>query len=114
MKLVRLLRELFKRQPQAYLVDESDNYHPLNLPFETKIGRSRECHIKVTDNLHVSREHALIIYDQKARKFIIKDLGSKHGTFVNGTEVKKEEERELKGNDHIRLGKTCRFTFKIL
>ncbi|NOZ63824.1 MAG: FHA domain-containing protein [Caldiserica bacterium] len=112
--MVEIFKKLFRKVPHGYLVDEEENYHPLNMPLTTKIGRGRNCHIKVTDDLHVSREHALILYDQKGKKFFIKDLGSKHGTFVNGTEVKEGEERELKEGDHIRLGKTSRFTFKLL
>ena len=41
-------------------------------------------------------------------------MGSKHGTFVNGTKLEEGELKELKDGDHIRLGKSTTFTFKIL
>ena len=108
------LRKLLKKRSQAYLVDENDNYYPLHLPFPTKLGRSSEADIKITGDLHVSRDHAVIIYKEEENRFFIRDLGSKHGTFINGNRLEKGEEREIRDGDHIRLGKNTRFTFRIL
>jgi len=96
----------------AYLVDEMENYHPLNLPLETRIGRGEGNHIQISHDLHVSRRHAVIIYDEEKGEFKIKDLGSKHGTYVNGEKI--EGERVIKNGDHIRLGKETRLIFKVL
>ena len=110
----RILKKIFRRAIKAYLVDREGTYRPLNLYFNTKIGRSGECHIKILNDFYVSREHALVTFNQEEKKFFIKDLGSKHGTFVNGVKIEEGEQRELKENDHIRLGKDTYFTFKML
>lgn len=50
----------------------------------TTIGRSDEVDIKFADPA-VSRTHAVIIYEDN--KFLVKDLGSKLGTTVNGAPI---------------------------
>ena len=52
------------------------------------------------DNPYVSRMHAQILSDQG--RFRIRDLGSKNGTFVNGTRLK-DEPRQLESGDRIEL-----------
>jgi len=64
----------------------------------TTIGRSPECTIELSDS-EVSRVHAEI--NKKRKSFIIRDLDSKNGTFVNG---KKISEHVLLPNDALRLG----------
>lgn len=62
------------------------------------IGRSQGNDICVPER-HVSRRHAVIRYQDGG--FLISDLGSANGTFVNGTAV--EEPYLLLGGDTIRL-----------
>ncbi|KYG26639.1 FHA domain-containing protein [Alkalihalobacillus trypoxylicola] len=67
------------------------------------IGRSivsNSDHI-LFENIYVSRQHAAII--QKNHSYYIKDLNSKHGTFVNGTKLDVESEYRLKHGDQISL-----------
>jgi pSer/pThr/pTyr-binding forkhead associated (FHA) protein len=45
------------------------------------IGRSREAQVRVSDPW-VSRRHCEI--DRAEETLVVRDLGSKHGTFVNG------------------------------
>lgn len=62
------------------------------------IGRSQSNDICVPER-HVSRRHAVIRYQDGG--FLISDLGSANGTFVNGSEV--TEPYLLLGGDTIRL-----------
>ncbi len=63
-------------------------------------GRRSECDVRVT-GADVSRQHAELI-NQDGR-IILRDAGSKFGTFVNGEKI---TERELKPGDNIGLGQT--------
>jgi pSer/pThr/pTyr-binding forkhead associated (FHA) protein len=53
-----------------------------------RVGRSSQCSFVLSD-LSVSRFHAEVIVQQD--KVRIKDLGSRNGTFVNGTKIKEAE-----------------------
>ncbi len=66
---------------------------------EITIGRLTQNDI-VIDNLSVSRKHAIISSTKNG--YILCDLGSKNGTFLNGKPV---EKAELKNNDIITIGK---------
>jgi len=63
------------------------------------IGRLPENDI-VIDNLSVSRKHA-VIHSVRAG-YVVRDLGSKNGTLLNGEKV---ESGELNGGDSITIGK---------
>lgn len=71
--------------------------------FETaeklRIGRSEDCEVLI-DNLGVSRYHAEI--SQKDRFFVLRDLQSNNGTFVNGNRI---EAHNLNNGDVITVGK---------
>lgn len=54
----------------------------------------------VIDNLSVSRKHAVIHSVRSG--YVVRDLGSKNGTLLNGEKV---ESGELKGGDTITIGK---------
>lgn len=62
----------------------------------TLIGRAPHCTIKL-DNNNVSKEHAFIDVDSNEIA-VISDNGSRNGTFVNGTQIRKTI---LKKNDKI-------------
>ncbi|MDI6891661.1 MAG: DUF3662 and FHA domain-containing protein [Actinomycetota bacterium] len=66
----------------------------------TSIGRSESNDIVLPD-FKVSRRHALIV--QMGSDFIVRDMGSTNGTFVNGKRV---EEKSLKNGDTVGLGTT--------
>jgi len=63
------------------------------------IGRDAENDIQI-NNLAVSRFHAKI--HKESEKYIIKDLGSANGTFVNGNKI---DWAELKIGDVVLVGK---------
>ena len=70
------------------------------------IGRMPENDIEI-DNLSVSRKHALISTSNIG--YILKDLGSKNKTYLNGKEI---ETSQLKNGDTITIGK-YQIVFKI-
>jgi serine phosphatase RsbU (regulator of sigma subunit)/pSer/pThr/pTyr-binding forkhead associated (FHA) protein len=66
------------------------------LPF--RIGRQAENELTLRDS-RISRQQAQITADNGT--FVIEDMGSRHGTFVNGEKIVR---RELKPNDRIDFG----------
>lgn len=64
-----------------------------------RVGRSEDCEITI-DNLGVSRYHAEILV--KEGFFILRDLRSNNGTFVNGRRV---DSHNLNSGDEISIGK---------
>jgi FOG: FHA domain len=64
------------------------------------IGRQAGATLKIS-NASVSRRHALI--EKEGDKFIIADLGSRNGTFVNDVPVKR---RELQHGDRVKIGES--------
>ncbi len=63
------------------------------------VGRSQECEVHI-DNLGVSRRHCEIVRD--GRVFVVRDLKSNNGTFVNGRRV---TAHNLNSGDEISIGK---------
>src|SRR5437870_3641924 len=64
------------------------------------IGRQAGATLKIA-NASVSRRHAMI--EKDGDRFIIADLGSRNGTFVNDVPIKK---RELQHGDRVRIGES--------
>ncbi len=62
-------------------------------------------------NTNVSKEHCEIRWDEKARRFFIKDL-SKFGTWVNGERVAAETEVALPGQATLVLANTVTLQFR--
>jgi two-component system, cell cycle response regulator len=75
---------------------------------ETKIGRSRESHVRV-DDLGTSRTHARITRDENGA-YVLEDRGSRHGTTVHGERIVRHT---LADGDRIGLGPNVfmRFSF---
>ncbi|MEO5378055.1 MAG: FHA domain-containing protein [Magnetococcus sp. DMHC-6] len=65
----------------------------------TAIGRTSENEI-ILDNPAVSRSHAAIV--RKGDKYLLEDLDSRNGTFVNGQRIQRHE---LQDGDSILVGK---------
>lgn len=66
--------------------------------FPFTIGRRAEKHMVITDPM-ASRDHAEIV--QMGGEYYLLDLGSKHGTYVNGSPVKRHK---LTNNDRLQFG----------
>lgn len=69
------------------------------------IGRSSKADIQI-DQDSLSRNHAMLLND--GARFLVRDLGSTNGTYVNDRQVK---EHTLRDGDQIRVGRTI---FKFL
>ena len=65
----------------------------------TTIGRSPDCEIFL-DDVTVSRKHAVLT--RRDGKFLIEDLGSLNGTFLNRHRI---ETAELNDGDELQIGK---------
>ena len=70
----------------------------------TLIGRSPDCDVFL-DDVTVSRRHAEIVRENDA--YVIRDLGSLNGTFVNRHRI---ESSVLSADDEVQIGK-YRMTF---
>jgi len=67
------------------------------------LGRDPRNDIVILDE-YSSREHAAIVFDSDEEKFVIEDLGSKSGVYLNGKRTKKRAFR--KAGDKVELGET--------
>lgn len=70
------------------------------------IGRDEDCDVVVPDR-RVSRKHASI--SLQGEGYILKDLGSRNGTFINGQEL--QGARALQDGDEIQLAYCCKLAF---
>jgi pSer/pThr/pTyr-binding forkhead associated (FHA) protein len=69
---------------------------------ETSIGRSLSSQIVLSDGA-ASRSHALVL--KRGDNYFLRDLGSTHGTCVNG--VRLTEEHVLRNQDLVKIGATA-------
>ena len=75
---------------------------------EIVIGRNPTTDITLLDE-GISREHAMVMYDEDAPGFVIEDLASTNGTKVNGKRVRSAP---LSEGDEIQIGQTLfRFSY---
>lgn len=70
----------------------------LALEGEMRIGREKDCEIRV-DDIHISRYHARITVADG--QVLLEDLGSTNGTYVNGTRIQ--------GPQSVNVGDELRF-----
>jgi FHA domain/zinc-ribbon domain len=80
-----------------------ETFHPEG--DRTTIGRSPECEIFL-DDVTVSRKHAVLL--ERDGAFVIEDLGSLNGTFLNRRRI--DSQAELADGDELQIGK-YRLTF---
>jgi pSer/pThr/pTyr-binding forkhead associated (FHA) protein len=66
-----------------------------------EIGRGDECDVAIPDDVSLSRVHARL--DRQAEHWVLMDLDSTNGTFVNGERIR---EVRLQPGDLIELGDT--------
>jgi len=90
--------------PAPCLRDASGQEHPL-LGASNRIGRAVENEIVILEK-RASREHAAI--HREGRRFLLEDLGSTNGTFLNGERLSSVV--PLRDGDQIKIGDVI-FTF---
>ncbi len=107
---IRALEQETRRSVVGWIVAQNGNHQGMDFRlFEGKnvIGTAANCDIVVTDS-YLSARHCTIRYDNG--NFVIIDLDSRNGTYVNQKRISKED---LIDNDTVRLGKAD-FKFKSL
>jgi hypothetical protein len=72
------------------------------------IGRHMDCDIVLPDRL-VSRHHAHVVWDPDQQVYMVEDLRSKNGTFVNGQEL--TAPRTLEDGDEIQIALAFKLAF---
>lgn len=67
------------------------------------LGRSAEADIVLTDDTHtLSRKHAEL--SRRGDRWVVNDLSSRHGTFLNGVRLQPGDHQEIRAGDTIRFG----------
>ena len=74
---------------------------PLSQSYLT-IGRAPDNSLCLSDDLSVSRYHAQIAFT--ANEYVITDVGSSDGTYVNGTRLSPQVPHRLNPGDMVRMG----------
>lgn len=74
------------------------------------IGRQAGAYLLI-DDAAISRRHAEISCANG--QYILRDLGSANGTFINGKRLDAGSAHPLKPNDLVQFGKIARFTFQL-
>ncbi|MCP4605203.1 MAG: FHA domain-containing protein [Proteobacteria bacterium] len=88
------------------VIFDSGGRREMALIEHNSIGRHPQNHVQVLDRV-VSKEHCHIFMD-RGRGYVLKDLGSLNGTFINKKRV--AEETLLSDGDEVTLGNTrCMF-----
>ena len=67
----------------------------------TVIGRRHDCDLRIPLPV-VSRRHCQL--SQNGDSLVLRDLGSRGGTFINDRRADKEQEIPVKAGDHLRIG----------
>ncbi|WP_224249256.1 FHA domain-containing protein [Hyalangium gracile] len=75
---------------------------PLGETDSLMFGRLPDCDV-VLDDGSVSKQHAALRWNEAERRCTVKDLGSRNGTFLNGTLVMNRE-ATLKDGDILSVG----------
>jgi pSer/pThr/pTyr-binding forkhead associated (FHA) protein len=93
------------REPQGLLVIRNGGFEGMKYELgmaETIIGRNPTTDITLLDE-GISREHAIVLFDEDLGAFTIEDLQSTNGTKVNGKRVRGAT---LSPGDLIQIGHT--------
>jgi hypothetical protein len=75
---------------------------------EIVVGRARECDVWI-DDTRVSKKHAAFAIEKSG--FVLFDLGSTNGTFVNDRKLDKGERAQIRGHDQVRFGRAMKMHF---
>lgn len=98
-----------KKEKEVYFYHLKTNEKIVIQKFPCVIGSDTEGVDICLSDISVSRKHAILRYIQD--RFILVDLSSKNGTFLNGTAIVPEREIEIHDNDVIRFSRN-EFVFR--
>jgi len=90
---------------RAVLLIRNGGFEGMSYPLEaeeTLIGRNPTTDITLLDE-GISREHALILYDEQDDDYVVEDLQSTNGTKVNGKRIRSSP---LQHGDEVQVGNT--------
>ena len=82
---------------------------PLSQTRVMTIGRQEGIYLLI-DHGSVSRRHAEISYDKG--QYLLRDLDSSNGTFINDTRLERDQVHMLQANERIRFGKSAPYLFQ--
>lgn len=101
-----------KKTTNLFLIRYPDE--PIQIPDkgEVSIGRSEKNDI-VLNEPRVSRKHAVIEWLEPPGVYVISDLGSSNGTYLNGTKLPIHHPGFLNDRDKIRIASTV-FTIRVV
>ena len=86
---------------KAAVIEGDKKGRSIPLSDELVIGRGEKCHL-VLDDTYVSQAHARIF--AKDGSFLVEDLGSTNGTYLNRRRI--TSATELQRGDQVKIGKT--------
>jgi two-component system, cell cycle response regulator len=98
-----------KTQATLTVVSGPSTGRAFSVQGETIIGRGREAQVRI-DDAGSSRAHARIIPTGEG-VYVLEDMGSLNGTFVDGKRI---DRTELRSGDRINIGPNIVLTFAIL
>ncbi len=93
------IMEFDPQNPNQPWLAADGEYIPLSSPFN--IGRSSKCRHVIHD-VKASREHTLLQYNDIERRWLLIDLGSTNGTYLNGQRI--TQPVPLYNDDQISIG----------
>lgn len=93
----------FSTRPAAYLavMAGDQEFTRCAVPSGAILGRYPGCPVDLSADALVSQQHARL--DYRAGQWVITDLGSRNGTYVNGQRV---QSQALRNGDEVQLGNT--------
>lgn len=78
----------------------------------TVLGRNSKMSHEVLDHQSISRRHAALVHNGDGDVFAA-DLGSTHGTYLNGCKIPAKTASRLKDGDVLKFGESSRYAFMI-
>jgi len=105
------------RSERLYLFGITGDYANQKIPItkeEIRIGRSHECNLVMRNYVKgISKQHCVIRYSNSLQAFVLMDLGSTYGTYLNGHKVDVRTKNPISPNDIIYLG-SKRVGFRVI
>lgn len=99
----KLAPQPLQRQYRLIVISGRDTGREfLMVPMMMKIGRQMDCFVRLSDR-NVSREHAVLHFKSRESRYVLEDMQSTNGTFINGRRIRREY---IRSGDEIRVGET--------